>query len=391
MKKEIIFFIGSLEVGGAERHLVYLLPELKKRGWQVSVRTVLKKGPLAIELEKKSILVEQLLSNTYLTFTNRFSPFINRILRIIPSLYRIGMIARRNPKVIIHFFLPETYILGMFSLILVRFSGGKIMSRRSLNEYQKCRPILGKLECKLHAKTTAILGNSQAILEQLEKEEKVEKAKLHLIYNGIDTLPFQQECSRDVIRTELGLGKNTVTFIIVANLIPYKGHLDLLEAFAFIREKIHMDWHLLCVGRDDGVGPKLQQQAKKYKLDKHISWLGSRRNIVELFKASDVGILCSHQEGFSNAILEGMAASLPMVVTDVGGNKEAVIDGQTGWVVPKKSPRALGTAILQLAQNPEQRRQFGAAGMQRVLELFTLEICAKAYDQFYTTHCKEMV
>ena len=119
------------------------------------------------------------------------------------------------------------------------------------------------------------------------------------------------------------------------------------------------------------------------ELDKRIFWLGSRRDIPNLLSQADVGVLPSHEEGFSNAILEGMAAGLPMVVTDVGGNSEAVIDGETGFVVPSKDPKALAVALERLITDSEMRKSMGKAGRQRVEERFSLDSCVDAYEALF--------
>jgi glycosyltransferase involved in cell wall biosynthesis len=96
-----------------------------------------------------------------------------------------------------------------------------------------------------------------------------------------------------------------------------------------------------------------------------------------------VGFLSSHQEGFSNTILEAMAAGLPMVVTNVGGNAEAVIDGETGLVVPAHDPPAFAEAIVLIARDPLLRQRYGAAGRKRVESLFLLDACAARYEALY--------
>jgi len=104
---------------------------------------------------------------------------------------------------------------------------------------------------------------------------------------------------------------------------------------------------------------------------------------VPLFlRLADVGLLCSHEEGFSNAVLEGMAAGLPMVVTDVGGNAEAVIDGVTGYVVPAHNPELLADALLTVAL-ADDRALMGDRGRRRVVEKFSMNSCIDAYEALY--------
>lgn len=261
----------------------------------------------------------------------------------------------------------------------------RIMSRRSLNFYQADMWWLSPVERLLHKTTTAILGNSLSVVRQLRDEEGVPSRKLGLIYNGVDIERFCNDGSRQVTRAALGLTPTTLTLIIVANLIPYKGHRDLIESLRQCQIQLPQPWHLLIVGRDDGIAAELQIQAAEAGIAGHISFLGARQDVPDLLKACDIGLLCSHQEGFSNAILEGMAAGLPMIVTDVGGNAEAVLDGLTGIVVPAHDPRRLAEAIAYLANKASLRTDLGAAGRRRIEEHFSLDHCVNSYDELYRT------
>jgi glycosyltransferase involved in cell wall biosynthesis len=101
-------------------------------------------------------------------------------------------------------------------------------------------------------------------------------------------------------------------------------------------------------------------------------------------QASDIGILApTRNEGFSNAVLESMAAGLPMVVTDVGGNAEAILDGETGFVVPSHEPSALGGAILKLAEAPQLRRAMGGGARNRAADKFSLAASIDQYCALY--------
>ena len=123
--------------------------------------------------------------------------------------------------------------------------------------------------------------------------------------------------------------------------------------------------------------------AKALGLETNIHWLGSRRDVPELLQASDLGVLASHQEGFSNAVIESMAASLPMVVTNVGGNSEAVLHGLSGLVVPARNPARLGDAIAEIACDPERGKAMGEAGRIRAEQHFSLTACLDKYETMY--------
>ena len=105
-------------------------------------------------------------------------------------------------------------------------------------------------------------------------------------------------------------------------------------------------------------------------------------DIPDLLAASDIGVLASYEEGFSNAVIEGMAASLPMVVTDVGGNAEAVIDGECGYVIPPHDPTALAKALENLICDSGRRQNMGEAARRRVAES-PLDACVAAYEALY--------
>jgi glycosyltransferase involved in cell wall biosynthesis len=140
---------------------------------------------------------------------------------------------------------------------------------------------------------------------------------------------------------------------------------------------------VLLVGEDRGIGDSLRQQASVLGIDSRVAFLGQRRDVPELLAASDLSVLASHEEGFSNVILESMAAGLPVVATDVGGNSEAIVDGETGWLVPPRNPALLAAKLVDLLKDPIRARQWGEKGKRRVKELFTLEKMVKAHLRLY--------
>ena len=374
----ILFVIGSLQVGGAERHLVSVAIALHRLGRSVAVYSASGDGPLRPELERGGVTV------LFPPLKRRLGPipaYMRSLYLLVTVAHLLRVMLSLSPE-IVHFFLPEAYVIGAPLAVLAR-RPLRIMSRRSLNVYQTRRPLLKYLEPPLHRWMTAILGNSRRVVHQLEGEG-IERERLGLIYNGIDLSRVVPERDRPAVRASLGLAQNTLAMTIVANLIPYKGHSDLFRALASRQQGLPQDWRLLVVGRDDGIGASLKDEARAMGIAGNISFLGSRNDVLDILAASDIGILCSHEEGFSNAVLEGMAAALPMIVTDVGGNAEAVIDGECGLVVPPRDPQRLGSAIVTLARDSAMRLGLGEAARQRVNSSFTFEKCIESYDTFYS-------
>ena len=370
---KILFTIGSLDLGGAERHLAMIAPRLKQLGYEPSIYCISRRGVQAEEVERAGVTVigPPWTSGSYPTS-------FGKLLRLFASCLKLLRILILERPQIVHFFLPLAYLIGAPLAWLTRIPI-MIMSRRSLNLYQAQHPVLARLERLLHRRMDAVLANSRAVFDQLVGLEGCESGKVQVIYNGIDLAGIEQVAQT----TPDGTPAPTVVLIIVANLIPYKGHSDLLEALGTVRGQMPEGWTLLCVGRDDGIRGGLEARAQRLGLGVHVRFLGERTDVVSLLKTADVGILCSHQEGFANAILEAMAAGLPIVATDVGGNSEAVVHGQTGLIVPPRDPAALGQAILSLASDPAPRERMGEAGRKRALARFSIEACVGQYAGLY--------
>jgi glycosyltransferase involved in cell wall biosynthesis len=377
-KAGILFITSSLDVGGTERHLASISGVLRARGWAITVYCTGREGSFAEVLRRNGISVMVPPRPTRSRFGALFD---GRALRLPLAAFHLLRVLLKGRFAIVHFFLPEAYIVGAQVAFLTR-RRLLIMSRRSLNNYQEKLPFGGLVERRLHSLMTAVLANSRSVAKQLEGEG-VAAHRIGLIYNGVGEITGRAGASRAQVRAMLGLDDTSLVLIIIANLIPYKGHLDVIEALGRIAGRMPPDWQLLAVGRDEGVGAAIRSRADALGIAGHVSLLGIRSDIPDLLRASDIALLASHQEGFSNAIIEGMQAGLPMIVTDVGGNAEAVIDGETGLVVAPRNPEAMADAILSLAGDGELRQRLGEAGRRRVEAHFSLEACVAAYEALY--------
>ncbi|UXZ95010.1 glycosyltransferase [Pseudomonas phytophila] len=376
---KLLYVIGSMEVGGAEQHLLRVSTALSKRGFQPEVFTITTGGPLTSAFIEGGVPVHgvKLPDWIHRIFSNKRAIAWTGLLYSTIAL--LWLYWRKRPDVV-HFFLPSAYIVGGVASIFGPKTR-RIMSRRSLNLYQTKHRLFRRLEHWLHPRMDLICGNSEAVVEDL-MTEGVKREQVRLIYNGVNLERFAKLGSSAAVRSELSISEDALVFVIVANLIPYKGHSDLIEAFGKIRQHLPDAWVCLCVGRDDGIGASLRALAGTLGIEEQIRFLGSRPDVPELLNASNIGVLCSHEEGFSNAVLEGMAAKLPMVVTDVGGNAEAVLHGTTGIVVAPHAPAQLADALLAVAYSPD-RAQMGAAGRQRLEAMFSMDACLQAYTDLY--------
>jgi glycosyltransferase involved in cell wall biosynthesis len=363
----VIVVTSRLDVGGTERHLTRILPVLRRRGIDVALYVMERGGLLEAELAAQGVRIEG---------PNRTS-FVNWP----RATLQLAHYLRRERPDIVHFLLPRPYLWGSLAAELAG-QRRRIMSRRSLTHYQAAYPLLGSLERMLHRRTLGMIGNSQAVVDQLVLETGNAK-KVALIHNGIELPGPIAAVERQHIRESLQIPDDTLVIAIVATLVAYKGHRDLLEALGLAHGKLLRPWRLLVVGRDDGVGAELKRQAQMLNISGNISWLGERLDVDRLLSASDIFVLPSHQEGFSNALLEAMAAKLPVIATAVGGNIDAVRDSDTGLLVHAKDPKGLAAAILRLAKDPPLRHGLGDAARLRVEQRFSLNACVERYEKLY--------
>ena len=381
-RRDILFIIPALEIGGAELQLAAVASRLVQNGWNVSVYSLAGAGSLATELKsnKVSVFIPPLRG----VRDSRLR--VNSILRrVLISAHLIFLLMKLRPF-IVHFRLPPAYLIGA-PLAIITGVPVRVMSRHSLNLYQRGRPLSRIAERILHRRMHAVIAVSLSVLGELQDKEGVPANRLGVIYNGVDHTRFLDvPVERTIL--ELGLNRNTFVMVIVANLIPYKGHSDLLQAIALAKPDLPDDWRLLIVGRDEGIGEQLRDLSKRLSIEQRVSFLGERTDVVPILCCSHVGIVCSHQEGFSIATIEGMAAGLPMIVTDVGGLSELIVDGESGLVVPAKEPLNLAKAIGRLANDPQLRVRLGHAGKRRAEQKFSLETTVSQYERLYLGLCK---
>jgi glycosyltransferase involved in cell wall biosynthesis len=205
------------------------------------------------------------------------------------------------------------------------------------------------------------------------------------IPNGIDSGAFRRPGARRQWRQENGFAEDDLLMASVARLEPQKNPLGLIEAFAqaFGAQAVGdaARWHLLLAG-----GGSLLEVAQEYCLRRGVAgrvhFLGVRADVAEMLSACDLFALSSYWEGSPLAVMEAMAAGLPVVATAVGGVPELVADGETGLLVPAGEERAFAAALADLAGNAERRRQFGLAAMPRAAA-FSVDAMVASYARLF--------
>jgi glycosyltransferase involved in cell wall biosynthesis len=367
----IVVAAPPMRMGGTEQHLLHVLPALEDRGF--SVTAVLLEPGGALEPALRERLSRVVVSTLGLP----------RPLRTLDQARMIRSMIRNTGARVVHAFLSEPYIAS--SMAQRSLSGIRphlVHGRRSLAFYSAKHRFAQKVEVAAHRLASALVGNSRAVAQELAQEAAGD-SKVCLIPNGIPICDGIAPGERMAARATFGLPADALVLSLVANFHAYKGHADLITALASIRDRLPRDWRLLLIGRDGGERERLLAAIDRAGLKPHVvtpgEWPGSR----EAYAAADIGLLVSHTEGFSNSLIEGMAAGLPMIATRVGGNLDAIDDGETGFLVAPRAPDELASAILTLAAMPDLREKLGKAARRKAMSEFSLEACVDRYERLW--------
>jgi glycosyltransferase involved in cell wall biosynthesis len=202
-----------------------------------------------------------------------------------------------------------------------------------------------------------------------------------VIHNGVDPSSFDVVFERDDYLREFKLEDRTLIVGTIGRFAPQKAQEVFLEAIRTVLTK-RKDIGVLMVGD----GPRREELValrSSLGLEKDVVFTGVRSDIPQLLHCFDIFVLSSDWEGFPMTILEAMACGKPVVVTDVGGSREAVAHGESGLVVPPRDAKGLAEAILTLLDDSTMRRKMGRIARERLLAHFTADVMARETERVY--------
>jgi glycosyltransferase involved in cell wall biosynthesis len=230
--------------------------------------------------------------------------------------------------------------------------------------------------------TDMIICVSHSDRESVIKTKIAKSDKIKIIWNGIDLERFQKVLlNNNVKRNELGLPADAFILTMIGRLHPPKDLFTLITSFQLVQDELP-NTCLLIVG-DGPLRKELQNYAKRLHLNSKIIFAGARRDIPEILAITDIFILSTLWEGLPIVLLEAMASAKPVIASDICGNKEVVVNGETGILVPPIDPKSLAKAIIELARDPQKAKRLGQKGIARVKENFTLEKMIQQVTNLY--------
>jgi len=306
--------------------------------------------------------------------------FYNR--NALKQLRRFAAFLRDREIAVVHTHDFYTNIFGMMGAALAR-TPVRIAARRETNGVRT--PAQKFTERAAYKFADAVIANAEAVRRQLIAEG-VPEQKTRVIYNGLD---MRRVCLPEGVRRDEAFAKLNVQHIkgrqyvtIVANLrLAVKDHPMFLRAAKRVRESVPEATFLLA-GEGDLTG-SLSTLATQLGLQESAIFLGRCEHVAELLSISDVCVLSSKAEGFSNSILEYMAAARPVAATDVGGASEAIVENETGYLVEAGDDEALAARIINLLRDPQRARQMGERGRSIIEQNFSCAAQLARTEQLY--------
>ena len=344
-------------ISGSEAHLLSLLPELKERGWDIRFLMLHEHEPgardFARELQARGITLDAI-------------PLAADVDPV--AFFRIaGYLGRMRPT-ILHTHLVHADVYGQLTGALTGVPI-RVSTKHGFNEFRENRGFaLGDRAIASLAHTHIAI--SRGLARYLEEVEGFDGASFQVVHYGIEPDGDPRPYTGDVPR-----------LLCVGRLIPIKGHLVLLRAFAQARRRVP-SLELDIAGRGP-LEPALRALAKELGVEDGVRFLGYVTPVQRAIENATAVVVPSMGEGFGMVALEAMERSRPVIAAEIGGLGELVEEGVTGYLVPPGEAERLADAIVRLASNLPRAAEMGSAGRRRALEQFLQERCTDRTELLY--------
>jgi glycosyltransferase involved in cell wall biosynthesis len=355
----IIHIVNSLECGGLENFAIDLSLEQRNLGHTVHICC----------LEVAGNLAPKALKNNTKVHVQNINPGLD-----LKCIWRLMKLFRHEKADVVHTHNMKPLIHGTLA---AKLAGVKtIVHTKHGRSDEKTYPLIWNMNKK-------IISISEDTRSCLLQHNNVDLEKTSVIPNGIPINSFAEssECVTNEVKNELNIPSNHKIIGIVARLAVEKDHSTLLNSFALIAAQLK-DVSLVIVGDGPLIEP-LKEEARKLNITERTYFLGFRTDISRLVSSFDVFVLSSISEGMSLTLLEAMAAKKPIVATNVGGNPEVVLNGESGLIVDAQNPSKMASALVRVLEDSEFATNLGKQGFQRVNKHFSVEEMTQKYLTAY--------
>jgi glycosyltransferase involved in cell wall biosynthesis len=354
-------------LGGGERIVLRLAALLPKYGYRASI--------LTFSLHPESVVLQSSPCPIYLLPLRRTYD-----LSALRAAFELRQFLKQQRIQIVQTFFESSDLWAGF--VTKTMSGAKLIwSRRDMGILRGSKHhVAYRLMSRVPDRVFAV---SEGVRQHCVAVDRIKPSLVETIYNGIDVADW------DTASTPAKLPGASVV-ATVGNIRRVKGHDIFIKAAASIVAQFpRVSFNIAGDVLEPDYFEELQTLIRSLNLSDHFHFVGGVANLREYLSTADIFVLPSRSEGFSNAIVEAMAASLPVVATNVGGNAEAVTDGVNGFIVQSEDPAALAAAIARLLSAPSRAQEMGAAGKKLASEKFTTDAMMQqitlAYASLLTT------
>lgn len=361
--KNILFFTGSLELGGSERQMLHVAKHLAiKEQAHVQVWGFSGPGRLSALCEKHT-LPWRIIPNPQVG---------TRVQRFIKTIRLILAMRQVRPDIL----LPYTAVPNIVCALLWRWTNARLCIWNQRDSGIERFALA--LEKKAVSRIPLFISNSQQGAAFLEQTFHIPLNKIKVIRNGVE-VPAPEK-SRHAWRSLVGADEKTFLACMVANISRHKDHMTLLTAWRKVVDCLTgagSHCILLLAGRFDDMEAPVKALAVDLDLGTHIRFLGGIDDIFGLLSAVDLGVLSSRAEGSPNGVLECMAAGLAVAGTDIPGTREVLCREGAAYLAAAEDSDGLAGKIIELALNPDLRNELGKKNRKRIAAEFTVERMCK--------------
>jgi len=369
----VLHLLGSAQVGGVETFVLELAHYIDRHRFQLSVCIVGSHGPIVDALRATGAVVHVL--GVRKSFW--------------PKILSYFLYVRAGRFDILH-----ANVGGRLPRYLARLAGCRVVithvhgpTDQDVEAWRVGSPSFGPRINRTYLQGTHhLIANSHAVARSLTACCPNLATRVSIIYYGIDLARFKPAVADSpevkALRHELGLPKGDPVVGFIGRLVPQKGLPYLLRA-AEILQTHYPNLRFVIVG-DGPLGTELKTSVALFGGSRCL-FLGERSDVPNLLTLFDVLAVPSEWEAFGIVNLEAMATAKPVVAFDIDGIPEAIVDGETGLLVPHRDSRALASAITQLLDDPPLRHRMGAAGRQRVEQRFDVRCMVRKFESIYET------
>jgi glycosyltransferase involved in cell wall biosynthesis len=365
---KLLKFLTNFKIGGTERQVLNLAGALDRSRFDVHMACLGRSGDLLAQAgDCGRRLAEYRIRSLY-------GPTAMR------EQVRFALHLRRSGIQVVHSY---GFYSNVFAAAPARLAGVPVVIASIRDMGDLLTPRQRRVQKWFCRAAHCIVANAEAIRRSL-LAEGYPAERIAVVPNGIELPPPVSPRLRGRVRRELGLPDDARLGVVVSRLNPLKGIEYFLEAAARVIGEFP-EFRFLVVGDgiDRGYRDSLERYAARLGLERRVLFTGFRMDVAAVLAGSEVSVLPSLSEGLSNTLLESMAAGVPVVATRVGGNAEAVAEGETGLLAPPRDPEALAAAIRTLLADRELAARFGQAGRRRVEMHFSVPRLVADTERLY--------